>query len=88
LKHKIVDASAKRAPTLPSFDDECRIDDLDALFDETALRIRRRTRAIGIAVVGATVFEVMQLSRETATNTARIFVMREVMERNRGICGN
>src|ERR1700686_3215778 len=37
LKHKIVDAirSKTRAPAFVSIDEECRIDDFDAMFDET-----------------------------------------------------
>ena len=37
LKHKIVDAIRKkgRGPIISSLDEECRVDDFDALFDET-----------------------------------------------------
>src|SRR5450631_137473 len=37
LKHKIVDAIRKkgRAPTMSMLEDECKIEDFDALFDET-----------------------------------------------------
>src|SRR5262252_3644550 len=37
LKHKIVDAIRRksREPALASLDEECQLEDLDALFDET-----------------------------------------------------
>ena|SRR5260221_200191 len=85
LKHKVVDAirSKVRAPVLSSLDDECRLDDLDALFDETG-HWDNPPASWGdpeAALSQQQFFEAMQdcLERLPA-NTARIFVMREVMD--------
>jgi len=85
LKHKIVDAIRKkgRTPAMSSLDEECQIDDFDALFDESghwenppanwgdpeALFSRKEF------------FDVMDFCLEKLPpNTARVFMMREVME--------
>ena len=93
LKHKVVDAIRQktRSPTLPSFDDECRIDDLDALFDETG-HWENPPADWGdpeSQLSEQQFFEVMQSCLEKLPpNTARIFVMREVMElETEEICG-
>ena len=93
LKHKIVDAIRQktRSPTLPSFDDECRVDDLDALFDETG-HWENPPADWGdpeSQLSEQQFFEVMQTCLEKLPpNTARIFVMREVMElETEEICG-
>ena len=85
LKHKIVDAIRKkgRGPALSSLEDECQIEDFDALFDESGhwenppadwgdpeSQLSRRE-----------FFDVMQFCLEKLpANTARVFMMREVME--------
>jgi RNA polymerase sigma-70 factor (ECF subfamily) len=85
LKHKVVDAIRQktRAPTFASFDDECRVDDLDALFDETG-HWENPPADWGnpeSQLSEQQFFEVMQGCLENLPpNTARIFVMREVME--------
>jgi RNA polymerase sigma-70 factor (ECF subfamily) len=85
LKHKVVDAIRQktRAPVLASFDDECRVDDLDALFDETG-HWENPPADWGnpeSQLSQQQFFEVMQSCLENLPpNTARIFVMREVME--------
>jgi RNA polymerase sigma-70 factor, ECF subfamily len=85
LKHKVVDAIRQkvRAPTLASFDDECRVDDLDALFDETG-HWENPPADWGdpeSQLSQQQFFEVMQGCLEKLPpSTARIFVMREVME--------
>jgi RNA polymerase sigma-70 factor (ECF subfamily) len=85
LKHKVVDAIRQktRAPTFASFDDECRVDDLDALFDETG-HWENPPADWGdpeSQLSEQQFFEVMQNCLEKLPpNTARIFVMREVME--------
>ncbi len=85
LKHKIVDAIRKkgRGPVFSSLDEECQIDDFDALFDESGhwenppadwgdpeTQLSRKE-----------FFDVMQFCLEKLPpNTARVFMMREVME--------
>jgi RNA polymerase sigma-70 factor, ECF subfamily len=85
LKHKIVDAIRKktRAPSMSSIDDECRIDDFDALFDDSGhwenppadwgdpeSQLSRKE-----------FFDVMEFCLDRLPpNTARVFMMREVME--------
>ena len=85
LRHKIVDVIRKKAsaPTFATLDEECQIDDFDALFDETghwenppadwgnpeADLERREFR------------DIMDFCLEKLPpNTARVFMMREVME--------
>ena len=85
LKHKIVDAIRKkgREPILSSLDDECQIDEFDALFDESGHwenppatwgdpegELSRRQ-----------FFDIVDFCLEKLPpNTARVFMMREVME--------
>jgi RNA polymerase sigma-70 factor (ECF subfamily) len=85
LKHKIVDAIRKkgRRPIISSLDEECQIDDFDALFDESGHwenppatwgdpeeELSRRQ-----------FFDVVDFCLEKLPpNTARVFMMREVME--------
>src|SRR4051812_1344884 len=85
LKHKIVDAIRRKtsSPELTTLNDECQIDDFDALFDETGHwenppanwgspddDLERRE-----------FFDVMDICLEKLPpNTARVFMMREVME--------
>ena len=85
LKHKIVDAIRRKTsgPELTTLDEECQIDDFDALFDETChwenppanwgnpeSDLERRE-----------FFDIMDLCLEKLPpNTARVFMMREVME--------
>lgn len=85
LKHKIVDAIRRKtsAPELTTLDEECQIDDFDALFDSTGHwenppadwgnpenDLERRE-----------FFDMMDFCLEKLPpNTARVFMMREVME--------
>ena len=85
LKHKIVDAIRRktREPAFAMLDEECQIDDFDALFDETGhwenppadwgdpeSQLSRQQ-----------FFDVMQFCLEKLPpNTARVFMMREVLE--------
>jgi RNA polymerase sigma-70 factor (ECF subfamily) len=92
LKHKIVDAIRQkvRTPTFASLDDECRVDDLDAMFDETG-HWENTPADWGnpeSLLSEQQFFEVMQRCLEKLPpNTARIFTMREVMELETGeIC--
>jgi len=84
LRHKIVDAIRRKAaaPTFAELDDECRIDDFDALFDDRGHwenppahwgnpegDLERRQ-----------FLDVMDFCLEKLPpNTARVFVMREVL---------
>ena len=85
LRHKIVDAIRRKtsAPTFTTLDEECQIDDFDALFDDTGHwenppavwgnpegdLERREFR------------DIMEFCLEKLPpNTARVFMMREVME--------
>jgi len=85
LKHKVVDAirSKIRAPVLAGFDEECRLDDLDALFDESG-HWENPPASWGdpeAALSQQQFFEAMQECLDRLPpNTARIFVMREVMD--------
>ena len=85
LRHKIVDAIRRKAaaPTFATLGEECQIDDFDALFDETGHwenppadwgdpegDLERRQ-----------FFDVMDFCLDKLPpNTARVFLMREVME--------
>ncbi len=85
LKHKIVDAIRRKTshPEVATLNAECQIDDLDALFDDTGHwdnapanwgnpvdDLERRE-----------FFDIMKFSLEKQPpNTARVFMMREVME--------
>ena len=86
LKHKIVDAIRHRArsPVFASLDEECRIDDFDALFDETG-HWENPPADWGAdpesQLSQQQFFDVMQLCLENLPpNSARVFMMREVME--------
>ena len=85
LKHKIVDAIRRksREPTFASLDEECHIEDFDALFDDSGYWENppadwgdpesqlSRTQF----------FDIMQFCLDKLPpNTARVFMMREVME--------
>lgn len=86
LKHKIVDAirQRSRAPAFASLEEECRIDDFDALFDDTGHWENPPADWGGdpeSQLSQQQFFEVMQLCLENLPpNTARAFMMREVME--------
>jgi RNA polymerase sigma-70 factor, ECF subfamily len=85
LKHKIVDEirRKKAAPSFATLDEECQIDDFDALFDETGHwenppanwgspegTLERRE-----------FFDILDFCLENLPpNTARVFMMREVLE--------
>ena len=85
LKHKIVDVIRRkgRQPVLASFDEECQIDDLDALFDESG-HWENPPADWGnpeSALSQQQFFDVMQICLDKLPpNTARVFMMREVME--------
>jgi RNA polymerase sigma-70 factor, ECF subfamily len=85
LKHKIVDTIRRktRAPMLASFDEECRVDDFDALFDETG-HWENPPADWGdpeAELSQQQFLAVMQACLEKLPpNTARVFMMREVME--------
>ena len=86
LQHKIVDAVRQRArsPAFASLEEECRIDDFDALFDETGHWENPPADWGGdpeSQLSQQQFFEVMQMCLESLPpNTARVFMMREVME--------
>jgi RNA polymerase sigma-70 factor (ECF subfamily) len=67
LKHKIVDAIRRktREPAFATLEDECQLEDMDALFDESG-HWDNPPAEWG--------------DPESAPNTARVFMMREVME--------
>ena len=85
LKHKVVDAIRRksREPAFATLEDECQLDDLDALFDESGhwdnppadwgdpeSDLSRRQ-----------FFDIMQFCLDRLPpNTARVFMMREVLE--------
>jgi len=85
LKHKVIDAIRQktRLPVLATIEDECRVDDFDALFDETG-HWENPPADWGnpeSQLSEQQFFEVMQQCLEKLPpNTARVFVMREVME--------
>lgn len=85
LKHKIVDAIRYRTsrPALTSLDEECHIDDFDALFDETG-HWNNPPADWGSpdgALERREFLEAMEKCLERLPpNTARVFMMREVME--------
>jgi RNA polymerase sigma-70 factor (ECF subfamily) len=85
LKHKIVDAIRRRAkePVLAPLDDETQLDDMDALFDETG-HWEHPPADWGdpeSALSRAQFMDVLQLCLDKLPpNTARVFMMREVME--------
>ena len=85
LKHKIVDVIRRkgRQPVLASFDEECQLDDLDALFDESG-HWENPPADWGnpeSALSQQQFFDVMQICLDKLPpNTARVFMMREVMD--------
>ena len=85
LKHKIVDAIRKksREPAMSSLDEECQIDDFDALFDEVG-HWENPPADWGdpeIQLARQQFFDVVEFCLEKLPpNTARVFMMREVME--------
>jgi RNA polymerase sigma-70 factor (ECF subfamily) len=85
LKHKVVDAIRQktRMPTVPTIEEECRVDDLDALFDESG-HWENPPADWGnpeAALSEQQFFQVMERCLENLPpNTARVFMMREVME--------
>jgi RNA polymerase sigma-70 factor (ECF subfamily) len=85
LKHKIVDAirHKTRTPAFASLDEECRVDDFDALFDETG-HWENPPADWGdpeSELSQQQFLAVMQACLEKLPpNTARAFMMREVME--------
>jgi RNA polymerase sigma-70 factor, ECF subfamily len=85
LKHKIVDAIRRksREPVAASFDEEAQIDDLDALFDEAG-HWENPPADWGDpegALSQQQFLDIMQFCLERLPpNTARVFMMREVME--------
>jgi len=85
LKHKIVDAIRRKAsrPEMTTLADECQIDDFDALFDDTG-HWENPPAAWGnpeAALERSEFIDVVNLCLEALPpNTARVFMMREVME--------
>lgn len=85
LKHKIVDAIRKRSrePAMSSLDEESQIDDFDALFDEIG-HWENPPADWGdpeSELSRQQFFEVVEFCLEKLPpNTARVFMMREVME--------
>ena len=85
LKHKIVDVIRRkgREPAFASLDEESRLEDLDALFDETG-HWENPPADWGnpeSALSQQQFMVVMQMCLEKLPpNTARVFMMREVME--------
>jgi RNA polymerase sigma-70 factor, ECF subfamily len=85
LKHKIVDAIRKkgREPVMSTLDEESRIEDFDALFDDTGhWESPSSDWGNPEAQLGrAQFFDVVQFCLDKLPpNTARVFMMREVME--------
>src|SRR5215472_18417014 len=85
LKHKIVDAIRRRAkePLLAPLDEETQLDDMDALFDESG-HWDNPPADWGdpeSSLSRAQFMEILQFCLEKLPpNTARVFMMREVME--------
>jgi RNA polymerase sigma-70 factor (ECF subfamily) len=85
LKHKIVDAIRKkgRGPVVSSLDEECQIDDFDALFDEVG-HWENPPSTWGdpeAELSRSQFFDMVDFCLEKLPpNTARVFMMREVME--------
>lgn len=85
LKHKIVDAIRRKAstPEVSASADEYQIDDLDALFDETGHwdNAPANWGNPEDALEQREFFDIMDFCLEKLPpNTARVFMMREVME--------
>jgi RNA polymerase sigma-70 factor (ECF subfamily) len=85
LKHKIVDEIRRKsaAPSFATLDEECQIDDFDALFDETG-HWDNPPADWGSpegALERREFFDILDFCLEKLPpNTARVFMMREVME--------
>ena len=85
LRHKIVDAIRRKtsAPAFTSLDDETRIDDMDALFDETG-HWENPPAAWGNPDADLEREEFLDMMdfclEKLQPNTARVFMMREVLE--------
>jgi RNA polymerase sigma-70 factor, ECF subfamily len=85
LKHKVVDAIRKRSrePAMSSLDEECQIDDFDALFDDVG-HWENPPADWGdpeTQLARQQFFDVVEFCLEKLPpNTARVFMMREVME--------
>ena len=85
LKHKIVDVIRRRSrePVFATLEDECQLDDFDALFDETG-HWENPPAEWGDpegALSRQQFMNIMDFCLEKLPpNTARVFVMREVME--------
>lgn len=85
LKHKIVDAIRKKArgPVVSSLDEECRLDDFDALFDDGGhWENPPATWGDPEAELSRNeFFDIVDFCMDKLPpNTARVFMMREVME--------
>src|SRR5207249_11354772 len=85
LKHKIVDVIRRRSrePVFATLEDECKLDDFDALFDETG-HWENPPAEWGDpegALSRQQFMNIMDFCLEKLPpNTARVFMMREVME--------
>jgi RNA polymerase sigma-70 factor, ECF subfamily len=85
LKHKIIDAIRRktREPAVASLDDEIQLEDMDALFDESG-HWENPPADWGdpeSALSRVQFMDIMQFCLEKLPpNTARVFMMREVME--------
>ena len=85
LKHKIVDVIRRRSrePVFATLEDECQLDDFDALFDETG-HWENPPAEWGDpegALSRQQFMNIMDFCLEKLPpNTARVFMMREVME--------
>jgi len=85
LKHKIVDAIRKkgREPLMATLDEESSIEDFDALFDDTG-HWESPSSDWGnpeVQLGRAQFFDIVQFCLDKLPpNTARVFMMREVME--------
>src|SRR6266700_3876553 len=85
LKHKVVDAirNKTRGPAFASFDEECRIDDFDAMFDETG-HWENPPADWGQPESQLSQKEFLETLHacleKLPPNTSRVFMMREVME--------
>jgi RNA polymerase sigma-70 factor, ECF subfamily len=84
LKHKIVDAIRKksREPAMATLDDECQLDDFDALFDDTGHweSLPSKWGNPEAQFERQQFFDVVDFCLEKLPpNTARVFMMREVL---------
>ncbi len=85
LKHKIVDAIRRksREPVFAALEDECQLDDLDALFDESG-HWDNPPAEWGdpeSSLSRQQFFDIVQFCLDKLPpNTARVFMMREVLE--------